>query len=338
MKTFTPLARIEWVLLIAFSFPIQVASPVVCYFTQACILSDALVDSAFGALFLAALTSILAMLVDSVRGQLSKPAAILSHDIQANLTHCLSHVHIGIPAPVLMRTRVLRTDLALGAHTRGIFRPYLVISGGLLVGLLRKDPRASAILCHELAHLDHFDRLLPGLMGLIFFQVVGTAVKTVSQMVAEGQTGTDDVLRFLFLAVYNAIVLSFVLSSVSKYREFYADAKAVSIFGDQIAYVDLLNSASGRETRKLSFFHPTLAKRVAQVTNGFPVLRRAVFWRIFWPLNLIISWYQWWMSRLYAFGDAHFEQYTESVILVSACCIAFEFVRGSLAPPKRTQR
>jgi len=323
----------DWAMLIAFNFPIQVTTPFICLFARSCGFTDILWNVVGSSAFLVGFSGVLAIFVDLIRGRFTSAGVLIDTNFQSRINDCLNQVGVRIPDAILSRSRVLKTDLALGAHVRGVFRPYFVISGGLLVGLLRKDPRALAILCHEMAHVQHFDRILPGMIGLSIFEFLGELFVPL----ADGGSSYS-LLNIGVVAVsYKMLVLSLIVSVVSKYREYYADAKAIAVTGEKSVYRALLSDAVGQECRSFSFFHPSLVQRIAQVDNDFRVLRNVTFWRIFWPLNLFISWLQWATSRYGGSIDATYEKFVGSAILVCAFCIVFTFSRGIFFPHRADQ-
>lgn len=212
----------------------------------------------------------------------------------------------------------------MGAHVRGVLWPFVVISGGMLVGLFKRHPDANAIMSHEISHIQHGDRFLPGLIGCVLFQIVGTSF----QIANDDWTGVgawEVVLFGLAIFVYQVLVFGTMVSCFSHYREYYADANALNISSAPGHYIALLESAATRSTERFAFFHPSLARRVVQARNGFPVLRRTLFWKIYLFLAGGVSLFQ------YLVLDTGFiVQYALANFILSLVCLGFECCRTLL--------
>lgn len=332
MRTFSGLARNDWLMIVALNFPVQIIGVGRCMFVERC---DA-VTFVFSVLELVAVGLVvigLATAVDRLRTyQSAKPEALGAEPL-ARMVKAIELAGVSIEERTLRRIRVLKSDLSMGAHVHGVLRPHVVISGGMLVGILRQDGRALAILAHEVAHLQHFDQLLPGMIGLAGFEIIGRIYGLVSQDAGEGLTG-GALAAFLSMAIAMMGMMVIVVSRISVYREFYADAKGVALTGNFLAYAEVLRQISGRESKSSGFFHPSPDTRLAQLQEGYPLLRKAKFWKLYWIAVFLTSWFQWWMARLLDSenGGGHTAQYAGGGALIALACLCFEFTRKFWAP------
>lgn len=242
--------------------------------------------SVFKLAVLIAFYILLAIVIDIIRGLNSGRTKQIAPAMRVALQSALASQKLDRLAEKLPSIDVDKSDVAMGAHIRGVVRPRIVLSGGLLVGLLRNDSRANAIICHEAAHLQNLDWLLPGIIGLTAFEFFGEAIIIGSQTL-----GVNPGAYLEFMA-YKALVFATTVMVISRYREFYADARALSQCEDPAVYIDMLETAALSEKRKWSFFHPSLRSRVRAARNGYAVLRRVVAWRVYLVLNVIVSWVQ----------------------------------------------
>lgn len=188
--------------------------------------------------------------------------------------------------------------MSVSAHVRGVVRPRVVISGGMLVGLLRRDPTARSILAHEYAHLLQFDRILPcivvmillGQFSAIFGVVFGASLIEIIMMLAPNslylpphRSDADYALAFVNL-VFQLSLLMFV----SRRREYMADATAVALLGykkDYIATLKRIRTASNMN--RGSFFHPSLNDRIHQLQTDYRIFRPSKFWLTLWIIVLV---------------------------------------------------
>ncbi|MGX9966050.1 M48 family metalloprotease [Roseomonas sp. F4] len=176
--------------------------------------------------------------------------------------------------------RMNPSDLLMGAHVRGVLKPKIVLSGGLIIGLMRGDRKAFAVLAHEMGHIRHLDLLIPGYIGVALTDIVGLPARLILMMEPD-YTGLEIAGMATVLFLYKILILGVLLSLLSRRREFYADAMAIQVTRDPEAYISLLSSLSGREKTRWSFFHPSLEKRIAEVNNGFRSIRYALSWRLY---------------------------------------------------------
>jgi hypothetical protein len=200
-----------------------------------------------------------------------------------------------------------------------------VVSAGMLVGLLRKNPDANAIMSHEIAHLEHFDRFLPGMIGLVFFQIVGSAFKIIFIDERYGLSEADNFIFTVQTIIYQLIVFTIVISCMSKYREYYADANALCRSIEPERYVDLLRNAVARENSRFSLFHPSLASRIKQSCEGFVVLRRTWFWKIYLLLAGGVS-----LIQYLVIDEGFIVQYTMANFFACLICLGVELIRPLL--------
>jgi Zn-dependent protease with chaperone function len=147
------------------------------------------------------------------------------------------------------------------AFTLGGFRPKLIVTGRLCVAASDSPENVKLILRHELAHIGNHDVLLWQLL-------ITSVVMAVPSLFSGMRYGPD-----LKLLVANGIGLfaNFaLLIFLFRRREFLADATALNFSYNRTAYLLLLKSA---ESRRKSWFHPTVRDRVAALQSDCPVLR-----------------------------------------------------------------
>jgi Zn-dependent protease with chaperone function len=176
--------------------------------------------------------------------------------------------------------RMNPADLLMGAHVRGVLSPKIVLSGGLIIGLMRGDPKSLAVLAHEMGHIRHLDLLIPGFIGIALTDIFGLPLQFIVTMDLDF-TGFEVAGMATAILLYKLSIMGMFLSLFSRRREFYADAMALQVTRDPEAYISLLSSLSGREKDRRSFFHPSLEKRISEVKNGFKSIRYAMSWRIY---------------------------------------------------------
>lgn len=296
---YSGLARLEWLQLFMLSFPTIFVAPFIGYSALgpfgAVIF---LVESAKPAVVVAGLFLLFGLVMSSVIDRWRIWASrvtgdYLPLDLERNLEKTIIEIY-GSPARFKVeRFKWNPSDLLMGAHVRGVLRPVVVISGGLAIGLLRRDSRAVAILSHELAHIEHYDRFLPVIAGMAVFELVAApSLLLSSQSQALGGAWSSlGAAGGLFL--YRILLSGGLLWFMSRSREFYADACAVQFTHPSEAYISLLEQAKGAEKEKISLFHPSLSKRVEEARKGFPSLRTRWPWRFYIAAATAVSWFQW---------------------------------------------
>ena len=126
------------------------------------------------------------------------------------------------------RIRLAPNDLSLGGHLQGVIRQRIVVSAGLTVGLLTNDERSVAILAHEIAHVKHLDKFVPGIIVLSLLNISYCMVKF-------GKAG-----------VLYAIAVLVITRYVTHRREYAADAHAVGLLGSKRMFAKTLLSLSRR--------------------------------------------------------------------------------------------
>lgn len=289
VRNFTLVARLDWLVLIAFTFPHLIGTPAISLIFGGkywlLVLPIALM-SAVQASSLFLICILLAIAVDRVRGALSVPSQPVPSGAGHQLARDFEARGLGVVAKQIVGMRVAKQDLSLGAHVRGVLSPYIVISGGMLVGLLKRDPRAEAIFFHEVAHILHGDRVLLAFLGLTIVQAGGDAWKLWHEDSLPG-------LSVMMVAALRVAMLLAFCTCVSRYREFYADAQAVDWLRDKEVYASLLSLARERPRGLFGYlFHPAPPRRLDEVRQGHTVLQRAIFWKLFWGSSALISWLQ----------------------------------------------
>ncbi|MCA1375833.1 MULTISPECIES: M48 family metalloprotease [unclassified Bradyrhizobium] len=296
MDDYSRLARLEWFQTICFNFPVQIILPFVVLFQRPGLFIPVLISmgaqlAALLALYFA-LATVVSLMVNLFRARLSGVKADTIPRLQLwKLSAALASNHAIRQLLSVSSFRVNKTDLIMGAHVRGIFHPSIALSAGLLIGLIRKDQKAYSILAHELAHIKHFDLFLPGFVGLAIFEILGTAFQLSLLSLSHPNDVTPP--SVLLVVLYKVLILGGLVSLISRNREFYADATALSVTRNVDEYVGLLAKASEHERSRLSYFHPSLRRRIAEVQNNFQVLRRAVGWRVYIGLASLVAFIQW---------------------------------------------
>jgi Zn-dependent protease with chaperone function len=321
-KQITLLARSEWVLLLASTFPGPLITPFILLFSPYALLTiPQLFYSTVHLLSIFLFMAVLALFFDIFQGFFSVKSKPITRNIEEKIIASISEKVPPTALTALLRGAVVTSDISIGAQVRGIIWPRIIISGGLLVGLLKNDPLAVGVLLHEYAHIRHFDRILPGFIALAMFEAVGQTIKYISHDLSEFRAE-----GLLFVVSYKLIVFGIIISYISKYREYYADAKAIQILGDNKHYISFLNKAiEGNKKKKFNYFHPSIESRITEAESGYSVLNRTIFWKIYWPLNILISCIQY----IYA-DDDYVRFYAHGVMVISVGCLAFEFLRKPL--------
>ena len=164
------------------------------------------------------------------------------------------------------RIRLAPNDLSLGGHLQGVIRQRIVVSAGLTVGLLTNDERSVAILAHEIAHVKHLDKFVPGIIVLSLLNISYCMVKF-------GKAG-----------VLYAIAVLVITRYVTHRREYAADAHAVGLLGSKRMFAKTLLSLSADEE---AFSHPSRDQRVDAIKRNLPILNPSAFWGVFWLVNII---------------------------------------------------
>jgi hypothetical protein len=172
------------------------------------------------------------------------------------------------------RLTVVPSDLSLGAHVRGVFSQWIVISGGMLAGLLSRDARAVCIIAHEVGHIRNLDKLLPGVLLLMLLSMVSALA----------------FYRNLY-ALIVIVTLYALTSHFCRRREFAADAFAISALGSSNAFLDTM---SGTKEYNRTFFHPSKSERVVAVERDLPILKFSPFWCVTWLAVIMVAIYGYW--------------------------------------------
>lgn len=217
----------------------------------------------------------------------------------------------GFPARRMpARLRWNPKDFSMGAHVKGFFFPTIVISGGLGVGLRSGNTRALAILAHEIAHIQHYDRLLPGFFGFAVFEIVMYPVLLLSSGIQEGAPllSLTSIATLVFL--YKITGLGAVLVLLYHSREYYADACASQISQSRDEYNSILSNLCKDTRGAFSIFHPSLNKRINAVATDFPSLMTRWLWRGYFLYLAAIN-------AVVFFGN--WESVTEDQLMFSYC-------------------
>ena len=318
---FSRLARLDWLLLFLLNFPVPLYELCRSQWDMGAFLQFFLATAGFVLLIIC-----LAVFIDAFRGYLAPQSSRLDANTLASLRVAINEQNIDSKSLKLNRLEVVPSDLTMGAHVRGVLWPRIVISGGMLMGLLMKDPRADAILSHERSHINHLDRYLPGLIGLAIFEVVGTFLKFSMENANDPSFARSELLQSaLALVAYKVFVLGGFVSAFSHYREYYADAAALASTNVPASYLALLESCASAEKSHASLFHPSFRARLKQARNGSTVLRRMLFWRGYLVVAGIVSLTQ------YLFLDGGFiEKYALASSLAFGAVLMGEIMRVPL--------
>jgi heat shock protein HtpX len=196
---------------------------------------------------------------------------------------CISR---GLPMPTLE----IIISPALNAFASGIDRRTytITVTTGLLEAL---DPaEIEAVLAHELTHILNEDvRLL--IIGVIFVGIISTLSDVLARRLLDGSgRGSDKrplpvVILGLVVACVGYVLALLIRFSLSRKREYLADAGAVELTKNPEALIQALEKISGRhivagmddeiammciENTKTGFFdlfatHPALESRIAAI-------------------------------------------------------------------------
>jgi Zn-dependent protease with chaperone function len=290
---FLGLARLEWWQVVAFNFSTPLVS--LCFRIKdddtpylLASLTAFTVEAAGTVFVYIGLGLMIALVVNQYRQKDtgSSAAQPLPDSIRTKLRQILEELNQTRWGINLERLRYNPTDLLMGAHVRGAVRPSIVVSGGMLVGLLQKDRRAMAILNHEAAHIEHFDALLPGLIGIGFIQIFGIPVKFV---IDQASVDFSNIAIATAIMLYQLVVVGGFVWLLSIKREFYADASAAQYIADHDAYQNILRNALGHERERWSFFHPSLQWRLKEAKSNYRILKYAILWRFYFVLATAMS-------------------------------------------------
>lgn len=317
---YTLLARSEWLLLLSANFPVTLLTPLLLLASPYPMLFFvAMAYSFLQFLGIGVMLIVLAVVIDFLRGI----ASVNSQPIPQAVVQKLSDSLKGkIPEKLellLKGSEIFTADLSMGAQVRGVIKPKLVLSGGIVVALARKEPKAIGILLHEYAHIQNLDSLLPAIIGLSIVELLGS-------LFSISHPGISMVTIFIVLA-YKFVVFSMTIFYVSRTREYYADAYAVQQIEEKWAYREMLAGAlEGKPGGRWSFFHPPLSRRIEACDNGHKVLFAGLFWKVYWLLAIFTSWPL--VTLEYQVDEAR--MYYSGVIVVAVFGLAFELLRKRL--------
>lgn len=330
---FTGLARLEWYELIFFSFPTLLVLTITALikvgpgFAVVSFINYSI--SSLGSAIIYFISGCtVSYIIDKWRCWSSKavPQA-LPYEKRRQLNQVLTEIFkdgCGIRAESILWCP---QDLLMGAHVRGIIQPQIVVSGGLFLGILRKNPRAIGILAHEIAHIEHYDRLLPGLIGMMFFEIF---LGPIYYYWGAARVLDDSYLfeTTLILFIYKFFVFGGLLCLMSRSREIYADASAAQYL-TRDEYVTLLKSMRGAEKYQYSFFHPSVSKRIKEAQSGFATLHNRWLWRAYFVAATAVSWLQLWQMSISGVTDVGYE-YIYSASCMGTAILVLEGFRGPL--------
>lgn len=152
------------------------------------------------------------------------------------------------------RVRYIENDLSCGAQVRGILRPTIIVSAGLLIAVKRRDLLAKAILAHELAHIAHFDRLTISNYAL-------WVANLLSPFYLDGAKPSSPLGGWEITWLWGSLASLALCGFFSRRRELAADASGVILAGNDV-YSKLMSSAVGTHARNVgTFFHPSMSTR-----------------------------------------------------------------------------
>ncbi|WP_431016392.1 M48 family metalloprotease [Bradyrhizobium pachyrhizi] len=210
------------------------------------------------------------------------------------------------------RVRVVMGDLSVGARVSGLIRPKVVISGGLLYGLMTGYEPSRAIFGHEVGHIRNGDRWLFGLIAVALTLACIQILDLLFPVFLEGthfgdslrgvpgdwetaqefglSRGYPSFVRWLSILVH-LIILSFILH----WREYAADAVGASLLGSRVGYCRFLMSlkkAGGEpvgpgHTRAGAFFHPSIEERTRKLGGTRSALGTNTGLIIVWSILLL---------------------------------------------------
>jgi hypothetical protein len=322
---FSWLARADWVLLLFINFPIPLLNLVRSGLTY-----DAIQQFVFEFGLSIFLVIVLAVVTDHCRGYFAPVSRRLDENMFNSLQASLNEQMLHPPGLTLRRLEFVPNDFSIGAHVRGVLRPRVVISAGMLVGLVSKNPYANAILSHEIGHIRHFDRFLPGLIGLVVLEIFGHFFKASSEATYDISLDghSADMVFPLVVVLYKILVLGGLLAIFSRYREFYADAQALLLTNFPGKYVEMLQSAAFGKDTHASLFHPSVRRRAQEALCGYRVLRKMRAWRCYLFIAALASLFQY-----LALDEGFVVQYALGTFIMFSGALVFEIFRRMLIRP-----
>ena len=148
-----------------------------------------------------------------------------------------------MPAVFVMRDEQGINAFAAGVPGKG---PAIAVTQGALLALDRDE--MAGVVAHEMAHIVHEDtriatRLMAAVFGLVFLTIIGRVLFDVARVARIGRgknDGAGKIVALAFLAGLALIVLGWLgvlaarllQASLSREREFMADAQAARLTGD----------------------------------------------------------------------------------------------------------
>jgi hypothetical protein len=202
------------------------------------------------------------------------------------------------------RVRIVKTDLSLGAHVRGVIRPQIYLSGGLLIGLLDGANSARAIVAHELAHIQNQDRWVPGILALTLVSVTFNVLAPLLAQLGGPPRAILSSVGYGYL-IANAVVLLMMASFILHRREYAADLVAATMIGSRRKYLDFLNSLAVDDPRgssdspltpgylppseRRTFTHPSLNERKSAIAGNRLVIGPSRVLTLYWLFMVLAS-------------------------------------------------
>lgn len=242
------------------------------------------------AIILMCINSIVALLLyHFVCSRFYKKSSHIDENTQNIILSRLDSERGSIDVKRIKSLKSVLSDVSFGAHVRGVLRPCLTISGGMLIGLLRGETKAKCIFFHEYSHILNLDRLLPLLIGWIIYDVL--AGVPMFSLVFSVEYGLVD--SMILVTKYS--VLIFFVYAISQSREYYADALSLSYYPKLSEYKSIFDghkTNTGIFNYLLYKFHPSASRRIYQIENGFPYLAKAIHIKLFLLLMMTLDGYE----------------------------------------------
>lgn len=163
------------------------------------------------------------------------------------------------------KIRYLKGDFSASACVIGIILPKIIISHGLLIALMKRDPAASSIVAHEYAHILGADRLTLALASGVGLGLLLTPL----DVVLSSRLGALEIVLSLAQVFLSILGLMYLF----RRREFAADYIASKIVGED-SYRNLLLRAP---IERFSIFHPSPKARISAFEGVHVAVKASYF-------------------------------------------------------------
>ena len=169
----------------------------------------------------------------------------------------------GAPKLQATKTRVSPADLSVRGYVRGVVASRVVVSGGMLVGMIRKLSTAEGVMCHEIGHVANGDKFFFAIIALWFVNSFGFFLIPFMDHDPYAKPGSG------ILPLISIFVTFWVLSQLSKRREIMADVYAAALCG-RTAYLGCFRNLTTNATSSGGVFHPSIYQRQLRLNLNTP--------------------------------------------------------------------